>query len=236
MWVVGAVVAVLVLVVGGLLVYANVGRMAAEAEPLTAVEGDPAIELTNEDGAYVLRPAEGASNEGLIFIPGAKVDPLGYASMLAGLVRDGVTVVITQPTLGLAILDLRGPAAFTVLAPDVDEWAIGGHSLGGVRACQLAGSDGVEKLILVGSYCATDLSGTEIDVLSISGTEDGLSTPEKIEDAWDLLPADAESVVIEGANHASFGSYGPQSGDGEATIAVDQVHAQVDEAMLSFLD
>lgn len=93
----------------------------------------------------------------------------------------------------------------------------------------------VETLILFASYCSNDLSDTDVAALSISGSEDGLSTPEKIEDAWHLLPADAESVVIEGANHASFGAYGPQPGDGEATIAVEQAHAEIDAAVLAFL-
>lgn len=190
--------------------------------------------LTEEDGAYLLSPAEGASGDGLIFIPGAKVDPLAYASMLAGLVHDGVTVVIAQPTLRLAILDLRGPAALTALAPEVD-WAIGGHSLGGVRACQLVSSDGVDMLVLFASYCANDLSGTGVDVLSVSGSEDGLSTPDKIADAWHLLPAEVESVVIDGASHASFGAYGAQGGDGEATITPGAAHAKIREAVLAFL-
>lgn len=235
-WIGAALAAVLVLVVGGVLVYANVGRMDAEPGPLAAVEADPQIELTDEGGGYLLRPTEGASGEGLIFIPGAKVEPLAYAPTLAGLVHGGVTVVITQPTLRLAILDFRGPSAFTGLAPEVDDWAIGGHSLGGVRACQLVGSDGVSTLVLFASYCSGDISGSEVDVLSVSGSEDGLSTPEKIGDAWHLLPADAEAVVVDGASHASFGSYGRQPGDGEPTISAEDAHAEISAAVLAFLD
>jgi len=72
-------------------------------------------------------------------------------------------------------------------------------------------------------------------VLSISGSEDGLSTPEKIDAARDLLPADAEMVEIEGASHASFGDYGPQAGDGTPTIADDEMHAEVADRLNPFM-
>jgi pimeloyl-ACP methyl ester carboxylesterase len=94
---------------------------------------------------------------------------------------------------------------------------VGGHSLGGVRSCQLA--EDADALVLFASYCATDLTASGLPVLSIGGEDDGLSTPAKIADARDLLPADAELVEIAGASHASFGDYGPQAGDGTPTIS-----------------
>ena len=51
---------------------------------------------------------------GLVFIPGAKVDPWAYASILSGLVTDDdLTVVITKPWLNLAFFDLRPLSSFT---------------------------------------------------------------------------------------------------------------------------
>ena len=45
-------------------------------------------------------------------------------------------------------------------------------------------------LVLFGSYCANDLSDSGLDALSISGSEDALSTPEKSDEAAQLAPAD----------------------------------------------
>ena len=104
---------------------------------------------------------------------------------------------------------------------------MGGHSLGGVKACQLAEDAG--QLILFASYCATDISETSVDVLSIAGSEDGLSTPQKIADDRHLLPADAELVEIAGASHSSFGDYGLQPGDGTPTISDEDMIAQITE-------
>ncbi len=224
---------VLVVAVGGVLAWTQIGVMAAEPEPLASVRENPAITVTDADQGIVLAPADGRSDLGLVFIPGAKVDPWAYAAILQGLAEEGVTVVITRPWLNLAFFDPRGLDAFTSAAPDVDVWGVGGHSLGGVRACQLA--DDADALVLFASYCANDLSGSGIPVLSLSGSEDGLSTPEKIADARDQLPADADMVEIEGASHASFGDYGPQDGDGTPTISHDEMHAEVTRLTDGFL-
>lgn len=224
--------AVVVLGVGGIVVWSQVGVMAAEPEPLADVRADPAIRIQDAPEGIVMTPADGDSDRGLVFVPGAKVDPWAYASILQGLADDGVTVVITRPWLNLAFFDLRGLDAFTSAAPDIDDWAVGGHSLGGVRACQLAAD--AEALVLFGSYCADDVSTSDIAVLSVSGSEDGLSTPAKIDAARHLLPADAEMVEIDGASHASFGDYGPQAGDGSPTISRTDMHAEVDGLMQTF--
>lgn len=214
----------------GILVWSQVGVMSAEPEPLAEVRGNPAITITDTAGAVILTPADAQPEAGLVFIPGAKVDPWAYADNLSALVTEGdAAVVITKPWLNLAFFDPRPLSAFTELVPGVDAWAVGGHSLGGVRACQLAPD--ADALVLFASYCANDLSDSGLAVLSIAGSEDGLSTPDKIADARPLLPADAELEVIEGASHASFGDYGPQAGDGTPTID----DAEMDEALTALL-
>ncbi len=224
---------VVVLAVGGVVAWSQIGVMAAEPEPLATVQENPQITVTDADQGIVLEPVDGESDVGLVFIPGAKVDPWAYAAILQGLVEDGVTVVITRPWLNLAFFDPRGLDAFTSAAPEVDVWGVGGHSLGGVRACQLAPD--ADALVLFGSYCANDLSQSGLPVLSISGSEDGLSTADKIADARDELPADAEMVEIDGASHASFGDYGPQDGDGTPTISSEEMHAEVTRLVDEFL-
>lgn len=71
-------------------------------------------------------------------------------------------------------------------------------------------------------------------MLSIGGSEDGLSTPAKIEDAAHLLPSDAEFVEIDGASHASFGAYGPQAGDGTPSIDEAEMTERVTELVADF--
>ena len=52
----------------------------------------------------------------------------------------------------------------------------------------------------------------------------------------DKIPENAKFVAIEGGNHAQFGSYGAQKGDGDATISENEQHLQTQTAMLGFLD
>lgn len=229
-----SVAAVVVLLVAGLVVWSQVGVMSAEPDPLARAEANPALTIDDAPEGIVLSPADGGSTVGLVFVPGAKVQPEGYIATLQDLAaEDGITVVITRPWLNLAFFDPRGLGAFTSAAPEIDTWMVGGHSLGGVRACGLASE--ADALVLFASYCADDLSQTGLPVLSIAGREDGLSTPEKIADARHLLPADARLVEIEGASHASFGDYGAQPGDGTPTISADAMHARIAEEVEGFL-
>ena len=239
-WSVRALLVVLVLVlvaVVGLVAWAKTGVMAAEDAPWQAVQDRPGITVSEDATALVLRPdgtgadgtgAEGTRSEGtgLVFFPGAKVEPAAYAARLADLVaEDGITVVIAKPWLGLALLDRRDLETFTAAADDVETWMVGGHSLGGAglpaRRGRRAGAAG---LLL------RRLSATDLPVLSISGSEDG--TAPKIDDARDLLPDDAQMLEIPGASHASFGDYGPQDGDGTASIEDAEMTEQVTEAVL----
>ena len=78
--------------------------------------------------------------------------------------------------------------------------------------------DEYEGLILLGSYSTADLSDTDLDVLSIYGSEDKVLNREKYEENKSNLPDDFSEVVIEGGCHAYFGMYGAQDGDGTPTI------------------
>ncbi|WP_125132657.1 alpha/beta hydrolase [Microbacterium sp. 10M-3C3] len=214
----------------GIVVWSQVGVMSAEPGPWQAVRDDPAIRVSDEGSGIVLAPADGGSGAGLVFLPGAKVEAAAYAAKLSGAVADdGLTVVIAKPWLNLAFFDPRPLSTFTDLAPDVTRWAVGGHSLGGVRACQLATD--ADALVLFASYCANDVTSSGVPVLSISGSEDGLSTPQKIAAAKSELPADARFVEISGASHASFGDYGPQAGDGTPTISDAEMTADLTAAL-----
>jgi pimeloyl-ACP methyl ester carboxylesterase len=91
--------------------------------------------------------------------------------------------------------------------------------------------------VTVTESAASDLSESlDCSVLSISGSEDGLSTPAKIRSTKRLLPGDARYVTIPGAVHAYFGDYGPQSGDGQPTSDRDGARASISAAAVRFMD
>ena len=93
----------------------------------------------------------------------------------------------------------------------------------------------VNGLLLWASYPAQSnpLNDFHQPVLSIYGTMDmGLAG---ILASQELLPQQTQWVVIEGGNHAQFGWYGIQPGDGEASISRQAQQEQILEATLQFL-
>lgn len=224
------IVAVLVVLVLVFLVWANIVMQGTRSAALQ-VWRDDRVSVRDVGDSVVMTPTGQANGVGIVFIPGAKVDAYAYMASFRQVVAAGTNVVITKPTLHLAFFDLRPMSTFERHAPSVTTWAVGGHSLGGVRACQLADDPGVAGLLLFGSYCANDLSGSDVDVLSVSGSRDGLSTPAKVDAARVRLPADATMTEIQGSNHADFGAYGAQPGDRTATIPRSQARAEISAAV-----
>ncbi|MEJ6490314.1 alpha/beta hydrolase [Leucobacter sp. USCH14] len=236
--VVGAsVLGVLVLAIGAFVFWANL-TYAALPEPLTEVARDDRVSVAERDGAIVMTPTSGAGESGLVFFAGAKVEPEAYEATFRETVAQGRTVVIVQSFLNLPLLETRPLSDFTGLAPEVDTWAVGGHSMGGVQAWRFAASDPktVQALVLFASYCADDALAhrDDLDVLSLSAANDGLATPEKIEVSRADLPDDTVFEAIEGAVHAQFGAYGEQPGDGTPTISDDRARAEISAALESF--
>ncbi|WIB77376.1 alpha/beta hydrolase [Curtobacterium sp. MCPF17_002] len=222
------VVAVIVLLAVVFLVWANIVMQGTRSAALQ-VWRDDRVAVRDAGDSVVMTPTGSANGKGIVFIPGAKVDAYAYMATFRQVVASGTTVVITKPTLHLAFFDTRGLSTFEAHAPSVATWAVGGHSLGGVRACQLA--QDADGLLLLGSYCANDIRRSYIDVLSVSGSRDGLSTPVKVAAARHLLPTTATMTEIEGANHADFGAYGDQPGDRTATISRSEARQQIGDAV-----
>lgn len=239
------VVAVVVVLVVGFLVYTNIVFEGDRAASLEAWRSN-AVEISGtEDGSFVITPTTDATDVGMVFVPGAKVQPSAYLYKMSGIAEaTGMTIVIAHPTLNLAFFDTRPLSTFTDDVPGVDRWFVGGHSLGGVRACQLAdaaasgdasGPPEVVGLMLFGSYCVDDLADSGLAVVSFVGENDGVSTPDDIAARAGNLPGDTVTVVLEGANHASFGDYGVQPGDGVATVDSETVRVLIAEAAAEFV-
>ena len=56
----------------------------------------------------------------------------------------------------------------------------------------------------------------------IYGSEDGVLNMGKMEEANRYLPDNSEKYIIEDGNHARFGNYGIQEGDGNAAISSEE--------------
>lgn len=171
-----------------------------------------------KDHTLVFEPKKATA--GLIFYPGGKVEYTAYAPLLHSLAEEGILCVLVEMPFNLAVLDVNAADGITELYPEVENWYIGGHSLGGSMAASYLEKhpDDYEGLILLGAYSASDLSDTDLDVISIYGSNDQVLNHEKYETNKNNLPENFNETVIEGGCHAYFGTYGHQEGDGTATI------------------
>lgn len=173
---------------------------------------------------------------GLVFSPGARVDPRAYATVLRPLAEAGYFVAVLKVPLGLSLID--GGQSQQVLDnhPEITHWAVGGHSLGGVSASSFADSTpAVDGLVLFASFPISKMKRTDLKVLSVSASLDGLSTPAKVEASKADLPTSTTYVVVDGAVHAFFGDYGPQPGDGTPTADRAVAQAEITKATQTFL-
>ncbi len=192
---------------------------------------------------------------GILFYPGGLVDPHAYIQPLQELVTEGYPVLIIKVTGNLAIFN-SGKAKQYRDQVSVDRWVIGGHSLGGVIAAYDVRDepDAYAGLLIWASFPgeAGAIPDWEGAVLSLSAQKDGLTSPEDIDANKKYLP-DAVVVTdvaafprsstkgttiyheIQGGNHAQFGSYGEQRGDGEASISREQQHDEINTFIRTFL-
>jgi len=228
---------VLLVVLAGFTIwaYTPLGPM---PQALAALQSDDAVQVTQ--GPWLTFSPTGAEPiTGLIFYPGGRVDPRSYAPAARAIASQGYQVVIVPMPFNLAVFGAGRAADVIAAHPEIQNWAVGGHSLGGAMAAsylytQPQAADG---LILWAAYPASNnsLADRPLAVTSVSATEDGLATPDKIEASRPLLPSATRWVPIEGGNHAQFGYYGPQPGDGVATISREAQQQQVVAATLDLL-
>jgi len=185
--------------------------------------------ITSNDKVAVIRTDDGYFFDGpgtenaLIFYPGGKVDEKAYAPILSSLAENGVDCFLLQMPLHLAILD-GNKAEDIVSEYDYERYYLAGHSLGGVMASSYSASHSntVSGLFLLAAYPSEDLTDAKYPVVFIYGTNDKVLNREKLEESFPLVPSDYCVVEIEGGNHAQFGSYGFQDGDGNATICAEE--------------
>ncbi len=238
----------------GLAVIAWLAPSGVSAEGTDALVSDDTVTVVESTTDITLTPvgvidSGGSMPTAVLFQPGAKVDARAYVSLMRPLAEAGHLVVIPKQPLSIGFLAIGALDSARAGHPDISSWVVGGHSLGGTTAAveatagtgSSAGASAgtspadVAGLFFYASYPATSIRNVTFPVLSISGDKDGLSTPAKIADSVALLPADTEFVVIPGANHAMFGNYGPQVGDGIATADRVTAQAEISRVTLDWL-
>ena len=180
------------------------------------------VQVLNEGSLTVFMPEE--ARQGFIFYPGGFVEHTAYAPLLRALCEEGWLCILTEMPFDLAVLNMNAAQGIREKYPQVESWAIGGHSLGGAMAASYTAKhpDDFDTLVLLAAYSTADLSGTDIRVYSLYGSEDQVLNRSKYAQYRANLPASTLEAVLEGGNHALFGDYGTQKGDGAARITPEE--------------
>lgn len=191
---------------------------------------DTSVVTTYEDRDEIRYTVENPLKN-IVFIPGGLVTPDSYSFLAISIANVGYNVTISKAPFYLAILAPNYAKRF--LDADLDNVIIG-HSLGGVVGSMIAsGNDLVSTVILMGSYPIKDISDKET-LLIIAEYDLGMDE-EAFANSLQYVNEDNTLYFIEGGNHAQFGWYGPQKGDGDATISTLAQQELVITEIIDFL-
>ena len=205
----------------------------AAPEAAAALVSDAAVRVETVEKGYLFDgPGQDAA---LVFYPGARVESEAYAPLLRSLAEGGLDCFLIKMPLHMAVLDMDA-ASELQQRYDYESWLLAGHSMGGAVAANYAGAqpDAFDALVLLAAYPTHPLP-EELQLLSICGSEDGCLDRDSYEAGRVFWPEGARELVIEGGNHARFGCYGSQRGDGAASLSADEQQERTAEAILALM-
>ena len=162
-----------------------------------------------------------------IFYPGGKVEHTAYTPLLIKLAEKGITGILVKMPFNLAVFQMNAAEKIFEKLPEINHWYIGGHSLGGAMASSYASknSERVNGLILLAAYPTDEIPKP---ILAVYGSEDSILDITKLQNV-------KNQYMIEGGNHAYFGNYGEQSGDGMATITRAEQQEEAVKVITEFI-
>lgn len=167
-------------------------------------------------------------NIGLIFYPGGKVESSAYIPLLEKISQQGINCFLVEMPLNLAIFDLDAATSVIENHPEIDRWYLAGHSLGGAMASSYVKDNykRLDGLILLAAY---PLNDAPIDTICIYGSYDSVLDQTKLDGV-------TNKFEISGGNHAYFGNYGAQKGDGVATITREEQQDMALNKIMEFVN
>lgn len=203
------------------------------------VSADRIAQTAKETSDYYLISSKKANKGKIIFYPGALVTPQSYSLWAKKLANDGYQVYILKLPLNMAIFSPNKAQKIVSQHPH-EKYILAGHSLGGVMASRFVSQHKkqVDGMIYLASYPDKkgELKNTDIPVLSITASRDGVLKQDQYSKSKELLPKDTDFVSIKGGNHGGFGSYGHQKGDNKPKISNQKQQTEIANQISNWLD
>lgn len=202
---------ILILIIGFGIYYVN-DYSHSDSTALSYINGSENVSVTHSSNGLFI---DGKGNDtALIFYPGAKVEYSAYLPLMNQIAAQGVDVYLVQMPFNLAFFG-QNSADDIIKNSNYSHYIMSGHSLGGVVASGYASKHDVDGLVLLAAYPSEEIDNP---TLSIYGSEDKVLNLKSYNDAKPLIKANFTEHIINGGNHAQFGNYGLQKGDGNAGI------------------
>ncbi len=205
-----AVVALCALAFGGTWLQQQWRHADAAPEALAASITDD--EVSVEYGRFLtLRPRRLPERMGVIVYPGAYVDIRGYVPTLRPIAAAGYRVVIVPMPFELAVLGIDRALDVQTANPDLQRWALIGHSVGGAMGPLFASRhpQALEGVIIWDSYppSIADFAHYPKAVWHIHRARADGSPPPAFAAQRGLFPPGSHWVPIRGGIHMQFGSF-----------------------------
>nr|WP_319373144.1 alpha/beta hydrolase [uncultured Methanobacterium sp.] len=209
----------------------------ADTRALAALNSTESYTVLNTADSVTFTPTANLSTTGIIFYPGAKVQPESYSVIASQLAANGYTTIIVKMPFNLAFFGVNRADGVIKNHPEISSWVIGGHSLGGVFASDYAVNhqDKIKGVAYLASYPSTNASNATFKALSIRGSLDNLTKADDISSNLDKFPTNTTFITIPGGNHFNFGDYGIQSGDNNSTITREEQQKHTVAAIVEFV-
>ncbi len=186
------------------------------------------IILTEDFDTYKLSVSNPIAN--IIIIPGGKVYTESYFYLAYQLACYGYQVYLTKALFHLAILNPFGPSKY--ISNDLPNIIIG-HSLGGTVGSMIAGSSNqIDHLILLASYASNKINDS--DVLLITAEHDLVLNQTNFNQSLSNYNTYVHTNIA-GGNHAGFGWYGVQQGDGINSITIKEQQDLTLDIIINYL-
>lgn len=208
---------------------------------------DVPVVIKDDDGRYLIaRPPAGVAETDVLVVifSGGLVRPQAYEWLARREAEAGRVTIIPEFAFDLPILQPDRAKGLIGSYGKGKKVVLIGHSLGGAVACQFVadqarwGVQPVDGLVLLASYPAdnVDLSAVAgLKAISLRAQNDTVADAGKVAAGLKRLPKQTSLVQIDGAVHSFFGRYGPQSGDGVATVSRSDAENRIVAAIDAFI-
>lgn len=206
----------------------------ADETALTALKSDDAVQVSRipQGGYFFDGPCKDTA---IIFYPGAKVETSAYAPLMHRISEERADVFLLDMPLHMAFFGINKADRIRSAYGTYSSWFMAGHSLGAAMAAQYVSEhlDAYDGLIMLAGYPTRNLHADGFSLLNIYGSNDGHTG--MLAKNPQYRRQDTTEVVIDGGNHAQFGNYGIQKGDGIADITAARQQEETAEAVAAFL-